>query len=179
MTEQQIITPQVSKQERSLNYVSTRLGYDCLISSTKSFVHHFNSLTDEEKTEFKSLATYVKQLEKCLQPKQIKQTNRRKKTVEVSLTSTVVEETIKLVPVEEKVKELTLPVEEKVIEPVQKGSKRTSKKVETKEESPTNIAISEVVETKEVEVKVETKAVEVKEETKKPATKKSTNTKTK
>jgi len=163
MSEQQSITPQVSKQERSASYVSTRLGYECLISSTKSFVHHFNSLTDEEKTEFKSLTTYVKQLEKCLQPKQIKQTNRQKKPVKSSETSTVVQETTQTVPTEPL-------VEETVIEPVQKGTKRTSKKVETKEESPTNVAISEVLETKEVEVK---------EETKKTATKKSTQSKSK
>ena len=55
-----------TKPERSVNYVTSRLSYECLISSTKSFVHNFANLTSEEKMEFKSLATYVKQLEKCL-----------------------------------------------------------------------------------------------------------------
>jgi hypothetical protein len=60
---EQTVAPKV---ERSSTYQSCRLGYDCLMASTKSFVHNFSLLSDEEKAEFKSLNTYVKQLDKCM-----------------------------------------------------------------------------------------------------------------
>lgn len=53
-------------KERSLNNTICRLSYDCLLSATKGFVHNFSNLTTEEKLEYKSLANYVKQLEKCV-----------------------------------------------------------------------------------------------------------------
>ena len=60
---EQTVSPKV---ERSALFQSTKLGYECVMSSTKSFVHNFNQLPEEEKAEFKSLNTYVKQLEKCM-----------------------------------------------------------------------------------------------------------------
>jgi len=53
------------KQERSATNQSCRLSYDGLIANVKAFVHHFSSLTDEEKMEYKSLSNHVKQLTKC------------------------------------------------------------------------------------------------------------------
>jgi hypothetical protein len=160
MTEQTMPTNTV-KSERSDKYVISRLSYDCLISSTKSFVHNFNLLSDEEKMEFKSLATYVKQLDKCLPSKQSKFMNKSKKVVlPVSAVASV------------PVTEVAKVVEEKVVEPVQKGNKRT-KKVETKEESPTATAVAEVNATSTTVVEP------VKEEAKKTAVKKSTQSKSK
>jgi len=62
MTEQIQAAPK--PVEKSTNYLNCRFAYDCLMASTKSFVHHFDTLTPEEKREFKSLINYVKQLEK-------------------------------------------------------------------------------------------------------------------
>lgn len=158
MTEQINTATNTSKPERSANYLVSRLSYECLISSTKSFVHNFNSLSDEEKTEFKSLATYVKQLEKCLPSKQHRQVSKPKK-VEVILVAPVT----------------TTATEEKVVEPVQaKGAKRTTKKVETaKEVSPTAAAVASVADVKVASVETP------KEEAKKPVAKKSAQTKAK
>ena len=157
MTEQTIPAVNTSKQDKSANYVVTRLSYDCLISSTKSFVHNFNSLSDEEKLEFKSLATYVKQLEKCLPSKQNKQVSKPKKVVAPV-------ETLEPVKV----------AEEKVVEPVQQKSAKKSKKVDTaKEVSPTAVAVAEVAEAKSTIVEP------VKEEAKKSVSKKSAQSKTK
>jgi hypothetical protein len=66
MSEQTVSTSSAPKGDRSNTYVSCRLSYDCLMASTKSFVHNFNNLSQEEKLEFKSLNNYVKQLEKCM-----------------------------------------------------------------------------------------------------------------
>jgi hypothetical protein len=66
MSEQQETVNQGSvKNERSSANQSARLSYDCLIASAKTFLHHFSSLSDEEKTEYKSLANHVKQLNRC------------------------------------------------------------------------------------------------------------------
>jgi len=158
MSEQTNAPVNTSKPDRSANYVVSRLSYDCLISSTKSFIHNFNFLSDEEKLEFKSLTTYVKQLEKCLPSKQNRQVSKPKKVV------------VQLVESQEPL----LPIEEKVVEPVQtKGNKRT-KKVETmKEVSPTAVAVAVAAEVASTVVET------LKEESKKPVTKKSTQSKTK
>ncbi len=154
MSEQINTVSNTSKPERSSNYVVSRLSYDCLISATKSFAHNFNTLTDDEKMEFKSLATYVKQLEKCLPSKQNKQVSKPKKVV--------VEST-----------EQSPAVEEKVVEPAQSKKTKQTKKVEpVKETSPTAVAVAEVSESKAV-------VEPVKEESKKPVAKKSTQSKTK
>jgi hypothetical protein len=124
------------------------------------FVHNYNVLTDDEKLEFKSLATYVKQLEKCLPPKN-KSLPKKKPVV-----ATISVETSTDAPVEPV---QTLAVEDKVVEPVK--AKRGSKKSEPKEVSPTEIAVAAIVES------ASTVVVE-KEETKR-VVKKATNTKLK
>lgn len=91
-------------KQRSLNNATTRLSYECLMSATKSFVHNFATLTDEERAEYKSLATYVKQLDKCLPSKHGNVVSKPKKVV---------------VPVEQ-----STVVEEKVVEPVKKAAKK-------------------------------------------------------
>jgi hypothetical protein len=65
MSDQETVNQDSVKNERSSANQSARLSYDCLIASAKTFLHHFSSLTDEEKTEYKSLANHVKQLNKC------------------------------------------------------------------------------------------------------------------
>jgi len=116
----------VTKPERSANNTNTRLSYDCLVSATKSFVHNFASLTEEERTEFKSLATYVKQLEKCLPSK-----NR--------IVSRPVKNVVKVEQVASSSPVVAAPVaiEEKVVEP-SKGKKAKA------EVSPTAKAVAAV-----------------------------------
>ena len=151
MTEQ-ITIPQ--KPDKSTNYIVSRLSYDCLISSTKSFVHNFNSLSDEEKLEFKSLTTYVKQLEKCLPSKQNKPVQKPK----------VIVPAVETAPAS--------VLEEKVVAPVlPKSSGRTKKVVEPKETSPTAVVVAEVSE--------ETKVGESSKDDSKKATKKSSQSKAK
>jgi hypothetical protein len=139
MSEQTVI-------ERSKDLQSCKLAYDCIMSSTKSFVYNFSLLTNEEKTEFKSLANYVKQLDKCMevvraQSKLVSQTTKRVvKVVEV----------VEVVKVAEAVKPVLEPVleqvvEVKAVEPVSltKSSKKT-KSVEPKQEtSPTAEVVAE------------------------------------
>ena len=86
MTDQNITTT-ATKVERSVNFVNGKLSYDCLIASTKSFVHNFSNLTQEEKTEFKSLNTYIKLLDKCLSTLQNSEKIKRVQKV-VSRTTT-------------------------------------------------------------------------------------------
>jgi hypothetical protein len=117
MTEQVQVEQNVSKlshKEKSAAFVTCKLSYDCLLSSTKSFYHNFNKLTDEEKTEFKSLSTYIKQLEKCSIKNKIK-VFKPKKSVQVQ----------ELEPVQESVQE---SVQEPVQEPVQVEEKKVSKR---------------------------------------------------
>jgi len=144
----------LEKIERSQNYTNTRLSYDCLMASTKSFVNNFNLLTVEEKAEFKSLATYVKQLEKCMTIL---------KNSPVKLTTRVQKEK-KAVPE-------TNAVEEQVVEPVTK-SKRVNKQKKLKEEiSPTASSIAEVMAEEAIETKEPVK------KSKKESVKKVANTK--
>ncbi len=110
---EQVVSKQTPK-ERSAPFVTCKLSYDCLLSSTKSFVHNFSQLTDDEKTEFKSLATYVKLLDKCSVKNKIK-VFKPKKTSQESVQESVQE------TVEEPVKEPTPEPTEK------KTSKRPSK----------------------------------------------------
>lgn len=105
----------LSHKEKSAAFVTCKLSYDCLLSSTKSFYHNFNKLTDEEKTEFKSLSTYIKQLEKCSVKNKIKVFKPKKSVQELEQVQESVQE-----PVQEPVQE-SVQVEEK------KVSKRHSK----------------------------------------------------
>lgn len=66
MAEQQNVPKVEEKKEHSKDYVNCKLSYDCLMASTKSFIHNFNNLTINEKLEFKCMGNYVKQLEKCM-----------------------------------------------------------------------------------------------------------------
>lgn len=66
MAEQQNVPKVGEKEERSRDYINCKLSYDCLMSSTKSFIHNFNNLTVNEKLEFRCMGNYVKQLEKCM-----------------------------------------------------------------------------------------------------------------
>jgi hypothetical protein len=63
---QTVQTVQTVQTERSANHKSARLAYDTLIASTKSFCHHFEGLSESERAEFRSLGSYVKSLQKCL-----------------------------------------------------------------------------------------------------------------
>lgn len=169
MTEQTTPPTTIQKTERSANYVVSRLSYDTLISSTKMFVHNYNVLTEEEKSEFKSLATYVKQLEKCLPPKN-KSLPKKKPvvpTIATELTAAAATTDV--------------PVEEKVVEPV-KASKRGGKKAEPKEVSPTETAAAAIVDASvaSASASVSVPIVEVKEAKEdKKTVKKNTNTKLK
>ena len=162
MTDQTSPATIIPKVERSAAYVVSRLSYDTLISSTKMFVHNFNVLTEEEKAEFKSLATYVKQLEKCL-PAKNKSLPKKKPVVVAPVATESTEATTQ-----------TLAVEEKVVEPV-KTSKRGGKKAEPKEASPTETAVAAIV---DAVATAATVAVEQKDESKK-VVRKQTNTKLK
>ena len=114
---EQTVEQVAAKVDRSNNYVNCKLGYDSLIVSIKSFVHHFNTLSDDEKTEFKSLNSHVKLLDKCLE---VVRNNTNVKTAQK-----YIENRAKLAN-----------KEEVVAEPV-KSKKRGSKK----EESPTAQAV--------------------------------------
>jgi hypothetical protein len=148
MTEQNTPMPTTDKAERSPLYVTCRLSYDSLMTSTKSFVHNFNNLSVEEKTEFKSLNNYVKQLEKCVavvKGHSVKpQTVRSKSTTKTSTQETVsVVETAKVAEVVETVE--VAKVAEPVVEQSKPQNKRRNTKV-AKDHSPTAQAI-EVVQT--------------------------------
>jgi hypothetical protein len=152
------------KPERSYNYVTCRLSYDCLISSTKSFVNNFNNLTQEEKSEFKSLNNYIKQLDKCMislrNDVQLKTSNnRRLKKQEQQIISDsdlkpVTEVVSDLKPVTEIVSDLKLvtevvsdlkPVTEVVENTTQKTKgKKVKKEINDQEVSPTAQLLSEV-----------------------------------
>lgn len=153
MTEQTSTTQTI--KERSANYAVCKLSYECLLSATKSFVHNYANLSDEEKLEFKSLSTYVKQLEKCLPSKQkLASVSKPKKAPERSTATDSV-------------------VEEKVVEPVKvasAGTKRGGKKVETKEVSPSSVV---------VEVAAPVVAASAPVEDKKPVQKKAVQSKSK
>jgi hypothetical protein len=77
MSNQTETSVKAAKPERSDNHQSCRLAYETLVSATKAFVHHFSTLVDEEKVDFKSLANHTKLLDKCLtsvkasQPKKV------------------------------------------------------------------------------------------------------------
>lgn len=105
---EQVIS-KLSPKEKSASFVTCKLSYDCLLSSSKSFVHNFNQLTDDEKSEFKSLATYIKLLEKCSVKNKIK-VFKPKKQVQNQEPEKVQQEPEKEDPVLEPVQE---PVEEK------------------------------------------------------------------
>lgn len=117
------IVSKLSLKEKSATFVTCKLSYDCLLSSTKSFVHNFSQLTDDEKTEFKSLATYIKLLDKCSIKNKIK-VFKPKKPVQESVQEPV-QEPVKE-PIQEPVKE---QVQEQEQEQVQekKVTKRSSK----------------------------------------------------
>lgn len=112
MTEQVQVEQNVSKlspKEKSNTFVTCKLSYDCLLSSTKSFINNFNYLTDDEKLEFKSLATYIKLLDKCSVKNKIK-VFKPKKTVQE--------------PAQKPIKEQEEPIQEPVED---KSSKRSTK----------------------------------------------------
>jgi hypothetical protein len=137
MSEQTVSTSSATKNERSQNYISCRLSYDCLMSSTKSFVNNFNNLSQEERLEFKSLNTYVKQLEKCMgtlrNGGQVKSVPIKRVTKSVSSS----QETTSAAPV---------PVAE-VVETVTKGKRsgKTKALSTNKETSPTAQAVADAV----------------------------------
>jgi hypothetical protein len=134
---------QVNTKQRSTNNTVTRLSYDCLMSATKSFVHNFASLTEDEKQEYKSLATYVKQLERCL-PNKSGSVVQRKKVV-----SPVVPDSV---PV-------SVSVEETVSEPVKKSRKKPKvEQVVQVTDTPLNVVSPEVKAEVKAEVQVESKA---------------------
>jgi hypothetical protein len=110
------IVSKLSHKEKSAAFVTCKLSYDCLLSSTKSFYHNFNKLTDEEKTEFKSLSTYIKQLEKCSVKNKIKVFKPKKSVQELE-------------PVQESAQEsVQEQVQESVQESVQVEEKKVSKR---------------------------------------------------
>jgi hypothetical protein len=127
---EQTVTSTTTKADRSTNYISSRLSYDCLMASTKSFVNSFNSLTQEEKQEFKSLNTYVKQLEKCMT------------TLRTNIPSKG--GPVKRVPKAQPVVQTgtQAPVTQESVAQVAKGKKKAT--TVTKETSPTADAVNEV-----------------------------------
>jgi hypothetical protein len=134
MTEQTSANQTTTKVERSAVNQSCRLSYDCLIASSKTFLHHFNLLSDEERLEYKSLGNHVKQLNKCNEV--------IKKNSSVSKRST-----LKVVTEPVAVAE---PATESVVEPVValestgKGKKKATKAVKD-EHSPTAQVVASAV----------------------------------
>lgn len=127
MIESEQVDQNVSKlslKEKSNAFVTCKFSYDCLLSSTKSFYHNFNQLTDDEKKEFKSLATYIKLLEKCSVKNKIK-VFKPKKSVQEPIQE-IVQETVKET-VKETVQEVVddvKQVEEKKVSKRQSKSKK-------------------------------------------------------
>ena len=163
MSEQQTTTNQtatVVKAERSAVNQSCRLSYDCLIASSKTFLHHFLLLSDEEKAEYKSLGNHVKQLSKCNEV--IKKTSSVKR-VSTPKVSTTAEVATSATEVATSTTEVAAPVE--VATTVSKGKKGSKKSSEQKEEhSPTaQVATSIVSEQKKGGRAKKTEAVAVTE----------------
>ena len=94
----EVITKNLDKTEHTKEYICCKYSYESLITTTKAFVFNFNNLSQEEKTSFKSLHTYVKQLQKCMDtlkaqqqtPRSVRKTNKTEKTNEVEETTTEV-----------------------------------------------------------------------------------------
>ncbi len=178
MSDQQVLTQvaqetqvsTVAKVERSQANTTCRLAYDCLVSSTKSFGHNFNLLSDEEKLEYKSLMTYVKQLTKCAESfratRQSTTTVTPKRVAKPKALAVATES----VAVVESVAETSAPVVvETVTEttaataPVKKptSSRKKVVKSEKAEQSPTAQEVSALVATEAVSAQVSTPVVEV------------------
>lgn len=121
----------IVKSERSKENATCRLSYECLMSSTKSFVHNFSNLTDSEKIEFKSLETYVKHLQKCIttiKNLSVQNTQPNKVVLKVNKASKTVEtETLQNVSTDKTKKQ------------------RSNRKKVSKEISPTAQIVEEVV----------------------------------
>jgi hypothetical protein len=162
-----------SKTERSAANQSCRLSYDCLMSSSKTFLHHFSLLKEEEKGEYKSLGNYVKQLSKCMDVI-------KKNSNQVKRTTLLVNKVASASTVE-------APVEASQLETSTTKSKKNQKKVAKEEQSPTaQVAASVVneqkktVRGKKVEIVQPTEVVEqVSEPVKKTAAPKKSITKQK
>lgn len=126
MTEQEInevALKTVDKVEHTREYNCCKHSYESLITTTKAFVFNFNNLSQEEKASFKSLQTYIKQLQKCMDtlkpqqtPRLVKKTDKTEKTDEVKETTTEVK--------------------------TKRSVSKTSKQ-ENKEESPTAVLVEE------------------------------------
>ena len=115
-----------TKAERSQTYISCRLGYECVMASTKTFVNSFNNLTMEEQLEFKSLNNYVKQLEKCMS------------TIRNNSKNPAKVQTVQSSELEQSV----IPVSAEQTE--QSVSRKKSKKMKPKDVSPTAQAVNDV-----------------------------------
>ena len=141
----------IVKSERSKKNATCRLSYECLMSSTKSFVHNFSSLTDTEKVEFKSLETYVKHLQKCIttiKNLSIHNTQPNKVVLKVNKASKTVEtETLQDVSTDKTKKQ------------------RSNRKKVSKEVSPTALMVEQVGSVQQTEL------VAVKEEIEQPLAK--------
>ena len=134
MSEQETVTQSSIKNERSSANQSCRLSYDCLIASVKTFIHHFSSISDEEKTEYKSLSNHVKQLNRCNE--------------NIKKLSTPVKRAIAPKVVLEQV-QVVSEVLANVSTPKKRGG--STKKVVKEEQSPTaQVAASTVTEQKKV-----------------------------
>lgn len=92
MTEEnnEVASKTVDKVDHTKEYNCCKHSYDSLIATTKAFVFNFNNLTPEEKVSFKSLHTYIKQLQKCMDVLKPQQTLKSsKKTEETNENSEV------------------------------------------------------------------------------------------
>jgi len=134
MTEQTSANQTTTKVERSAVNQSCRLSYDCLIASSKTFLHHFNLLSDEERLEYKSLGNHVKQLNKC------NEVIKKNSSASKRTTLKVVTEPVAMAE----------PATESVVEPVValestgKGKKKATKAVKD-EHSPTAQVVASAV----------------------------------
>ena len=97
MTEQknnEIVSNNVVKVEHSREYNCCKHSYESLITTTKAFVFNFNNLTQEEKILFKSLQTYIKQLQKCIDTLKPQQRQKTVKNIEEVKEIKEIKETI-------------------------------------------------------------------------------------
>ena len=129
MTEQEITevaSKTVDKVDHTREYNCCKHSYDSLITTTKAFVFNFNNLSQEEKASFKSLQTYIKQLQKCMDTLKPQQTPRTVKKTEKTEETKETKET----------KETTIEVKPK------RSTSKTPKSEKT-EASPTAILVEE------------------------------------
>ena len=153
MTEQTSANQTTTKVERSAVNQSCRLSYDCLIASSKTFLHHFNLLSDEERLEYKSLGNHVKQLNKCNEVIKKNSSVSKRTTLKV-VTEPVTESVAAAEPATESVAEPVV-----ALESTGKGKKKATKAVKDEHSPTAQVVASAVSEQKKGRVKKVTEPV--------------------